>query len=438
MDGKPNILFMISHDLGQHLHCYGAETVSSDHLNALAEKGIRFDSVFSTAPQCSPARAAVATGRYPHSNGVMGLAHAEFAWFLPDSEKHVASLLRDHGYQTALIGMQHVTEDPEKIGFQEHIPGSNSKVVGPNAEEWLEKFKREESGKPFYLEIGFEELHRPYSQNGLNDPEASLGTDIPRWLPPYEGSEEEIAAMQGDIFELDRAVGKIIHKLEQLQLMDNTLIIFTADHELDFPRAKGTLYDPGIEIPLIMYYPKKGFAGDEVFSDMISNIDVLPTILELIGVEIPENVQGESFLSQITEVPNNRQREEIFAEKTYHTTYDPIRCIRTSEYKLIMHFNTYDTVDVPIDAKDSPVYQVMLEDLVKPNEYCELFDLEKDPLEENNLAGKPEFKEILSRLLKQLHQWMIETNDPLLEGPVPSPQYKKAKDILFGKVDFSV
>ncbi|HET7627135.1 MAG TPA: sulfatase [Bacillales bacterium] len=430
MADKPNLLFMISHDLGQHLHCYGAKTVRSDHLDELAANGVRFENVFSAAPQCSPARASIATGRYPHNNGVMGLAHDPFSWTLPERETHVASLLKDNGYQTALIGMQHVIDNPATIGFEKHIPGANSTEAAPNAEEWLENYARNTDDRPFYLEIGFEEVHRPY---GLNKPDAMLGMELPRWLPSYEGSDEEIAAMQGDIFALDHAVGRILNKLDELNLRANTIVIFTADHGLDFPRAKGTLYDPGIEVPLIMHHPNSGFSGGKVISNMISHIDLLPTLLECLEIEILENVQGESFLFEITGEENYETRSEIYAEKTYHTTYDPIRCVRTEDYKLIMHFNTYDTVDVPIDAKASPVYHVMLDELVKPHNYCELFDLNKDPLEKNNVAEDPAYEQVLSRMLEHLQRWMEDTEDPLLNGPVPSPQYRRSIEILSGE-----
>ncbi|WP_274365594.1 sulfatase-like hydrolase/transferase [Paenibacillus thermotolerans] len=430
---RPNVLFITSHDLGRHLNSYGATSVRSDCLDALARSGVMFSNAFTTAPQCSPARSSIMTGKYPHSNGVMGLAHAEFAWYLPQEETPLPEWLKKHGYRTALIGTQHVARKPSDIGFEEAIPGSLSKFASASAVDWLEKYKRTSPAdrRPFYLEIGFEEAHRHYSQNGLNEPDASKGTKAPRWLSDYPGVEREMAALQGDILELDKAIRKVLDKVDELGLRDNTLIVFTSDHGLDFPRAKGTLYDPGIEVPLIVHWPNGGLTGGRVYDPLISHIDIMPSILEALGLPQPQGVQGRSFLP-LLEGKHYERRTEIFAEKTYHTTYDPLRCVRTERYKLIMHFNTYDTVDVPIDAKASPAYREFLDEWVVPNPYCELYDLKLDPLEKRSVADAPEYREIRKELLRKLHDWMHRTDDPLLKGPVPSPQYFKSIDILQG------
>ena len=107
-NSKPNILFFTCHDLGRHLGCYGRRTVQSPALDAFAAEGVRFENFFCTAPQCSPSRASLHTGRYPHAAGVLGLAHEPFGWRLPVTERHLAQILSDHGYATILVGMQHL------------------------------------------------------------------------------------------------------------------------------------------------------------------------------------------------------------------------------------------------------------------------------------------------------------------------------------------
>lgn len=426
---RPNVILITTHDLGQHVHCYGADTVQTPNLDALANQGVRFAQAFAAAPQCSPARAALATGRYPHSAGVMGLSHGEFAWHLPDRERHLASLLKEHGYRTALFGLQHITNRANTLGFDQVWERHEiADQVASAATEWLANTTND---APFYLEIGFHDTHRPWN---TNPPDQAMGTQRPRWLPEYPGSTEEIAALQGQIVAVDRAVGAIVGRVAQAGIADHTWIIFTSDHGLAMPRAKGTLYDPGLEVPLIMRWPQGGLEGGRVIGDLVSHVDVVPTILDAQGIAIPDNIQGISFWPLLRGDPKSL-RETVFGEKTYHTTYDPIRCVRTERYKLIVHFNTYDIGDVPIDAKDSPSYEVLRHELTAPHRYVELFDLATDPLERCNLAGQAEYDDTLKGLLSQLSGWMHQTEDPLLVGPVISPQYQKALQIVNGAVE---
>jgi N-sulfoglucosamine sulfohydrolase len=143
---------MTSHDLGRHLHCYGVESVVSPHLDAFAAEGVRFEMAFATAPQCSPSRASIATGRYPHNNGVMGLAHHGFDWELSPSTPHVAAILGAAGFETHIFGMQHVSLHSERLGFQHEHPTGH-------AEEVIAAAPRDQR---LYLEINYEDTHRPY------------------------------------------------------------------------------------------------------------------------------------------------------------------------------------------------------------------------------------------------------------------------------------
>lgn len=425
---RPNIVLITTHDLGCHLGCYGAASVRSESLDRLASAGVRFAKAFCTAPQCSPARASLATGRYPHSNGVMGLSHGDFAWHLPESESHLASLLRDRGYRTALVGLQHVTSDDKvgALGFEEHHPGARSALAGPEAASWIRARAAAAADEAFYLEVGLSDTHRPW---GTNPPEWSLGADRLRWLPPYPGADEEMASFQGEIRAVDQGVGRVLQALEDSGQAERTWVIFTSDHGVAIPRAKGTLYDPGIEVPLIMRWPAGGLAGGLVRHELASHVDVVPTILEALGAELPSALQGMSLWPLVRAAPA-RARSEVFAEKTYHTTYDPLRGIRTEDHKLIVHFGTHDLVDVPIDAKASPSYWHLRDELTRQHPCVELFELGSDPLERENLAYLPEAAGTLSELLARLRSWMTDTKDPLLEGPVPSPSYRRALEVL--------
>ena len=194
---QPNIVFLICHDLGQHLGWHGIETVRSPNIDRIAERGIGFSNCFCAAPQCSPSRAALFTGRYPHSNGVMGLTHAPFAWDLHPSERHLSGYLQDHGWHTALFNIQHETTRPEGLGFDEFM--AHDRIVDCDATaEIVSRYvqQKAQDRQPFYFQIGFFEPHRPFGVFGAR-PDSELGVSVPEYLVNNEGARQEFAAFQG-------------------------------------------------------------------------------------------------------------------------------------------------------------------------------------------------------------------------------------------------
>src|SRR5690242_4669301 len=160
---RPHVVQITCHDLGRFLGCYGVATVRTPNLDRLAAGGVRCERAFATAPGCSPSRATLATGRYPHANGVMGLAHDGFGWDLNPDEVHIATRLRAHGYETHLFGLQHVTMQIERLGF-DHV---HRRGLGPEVAEDVEALLASSAAQPRYLEINLEEPHRPYDQGGI-------------------------------------------------------------------------------------------------------------------------------------------------------------------------------------------------------------------------------------------------------------------------------
>tara|TARA_B100001093_G_scaffold208720_1_gene200514 strand:+ start:1589 stop:2296 length:708 start_codon:yes stop_codon:yes gene_type:complete len=225
--------------------------------------------------------------------------------------------------------------------------------------------------------------------------------------------------MQGAIKKMDESVGKIINILKKKGLYENTIIIFTTDHGIPFPRAKGTLYDAGIETGLIISYPKLKIKNKK-FNELISNIDILPTLLDLAKIKIPNTIQGKSFYPLIM---NKKyiENKQIFAEKTYHDLFDPIRCIRNKNYKLIINFDSDKIIRVPGDAMMGATYISMLDQIINVRERYELYDIKKDKLEKKNLAKNEKYKNIRQELLKKLFNWMKSTKDPLLSNQIKSP-----------------
>jgi N-sulfoglucosamine sulfohydrolase len=404
---------MTSHDLGRHLHGYGVQSVVSPNLDALAAAGAKFDMAFATAPQCSPSRASIATGRYPHNNGVMGLAHHGFDWELSRSVPHTAAILSAAGFETHIFGMQHVSLHPDRLGFQHEHGNTTGHIIAGAVEQVLAAAPRDQR---LYLEINFEDTHRPYPS--VDSP---VHVNIPAYLPKGPEAESEFQALQVAIKEMDAAAGRVVAALAKAGRAERALVIFTTDHGLAMPRAKCTLYDAGLEVALLMRWPEGGLAGGEVRTQLVSNIDILPTLLETAGVAVPDGVQGRSLLH------DGEPREAVFAEKTFHSYYDPMRCIRTHRHKYIRNFETGFAVEVPGDIQLSPIFRA------DPSRYSsdrasitELYDLETDPLEQHNLSGTPDAAAVERQLSGELWSWMRETDDPLMNGPISSPRYSQA------------
>ena len=403
-----DIVFVTTHDIGRHLHCYGNRTVASPNLDALAATGVRFTRAFCTAPQCSPSRASLASGRYPHNNGVLGLAHHGFDWEL--DVPHAASRFAAAGFEAHLFGGQHVSLHPETMGFSELHGDATGEVVANEVEALLAR----SGAKRLYIEINLAETHRPYPK-----PPANPVVAVPRFMDDTPEARSELAALQSAIETMDVAVGRVLAALERAGRAENAVVVFTTDHGLAMPRAKCTLYDPGIEVALLMRWPGGGLHG--LRDDLVSNIDVLPTLLEATGVDVPSDVQGRSLLR------DDGPRDAVFAEKTFHSYYDPMRAIRTRTHKLIRNFETAFRVEVPGDIQTGAIFRA------DPGRYStdraaivELYDLEADPLEQHNIAGSADVSDIERDLSERLWAWMEETNDPLLKGPVASPRYRAA------------
>lgn len=425
-----HIVMIDCHDLGRHLSCYGRADVPSPALDALAEDGVRFENGFCTSPQCSPSRAALYTGYYPHHNGMMGLAHAPFNWSLNDDQTHLAAYLQNAGYHTALAGSQHVTHanegDIKRLGFDDVLPAHLAPDVAEQAVGFLER----DHTRPFFLNVGLFEPHRDDAGGFKLFPPENAPSTLPPYIPDTPEARQEFGELHGMIRAMDDGVGRIVATLKRRGLLDDTWLIFTTDHGLAMPRAKCTLYDPGLETALIMFAPSLGLNGGRVITEPVSHVDLVPTILEWLGLDAPDDIHGRSYWPLLTG-GQYQQREAIFAEKTFHTAYEPQRAIRTERYKLIWNAEV-DVTNVPADIRHSAIYPQMIDLLTIERPPFELYDLRDDPHEMNNVAGNPTYHDIERDLRERLLDWMRQTDDPLLRGPVASPYYHDALAQLTG------
>ena len=396
---KPNIVYLHSHDTGRHIQPYGHQ-VPTPNIQRLADQGVLFRQAFSAAPVCSASRAALLTGEYSHTNGMHGLAHRGYK--LADYHHHLVHTLREAGYTSTLIGEQHLSSDPEDIGYDRiiEIDSTHAAHVAPAAAEVL----REQREAPFFLSVGFFETHRDYFEpTSVRDALYSLP---PANLPDTPETRRDMAAYKASARSLDHGVGTVLDAVP-----DNTLVILTTDHGLAFPGAKATLTDRGIGVMLIIR--GAGFDGGKVSDELVSQVDLFPTICELAGIERPGWVRGRSLLAA-------ERNEAVFAEITFHAAYEPQRAVRTKRYKYIRRFDNGHEGPVLANIDDSPSKDLLLAHGLAERAVAqeELFDLVFDPGEAANLAQDPAHAEVLAELRARLEAWMTDTGDPLLRGPI--------------------
>ncbi|MFI6650415.1 sulfatase [Streptomyces sp. NPDC050529] len=426
-DTARNILVLHCHDLGRFLGAYAVPTVVTPHLDALADQSALFEAAFATAPHCSPARASLFTGTYPQTNGVLGLTHDPFGWDLTEPAGHLAHRLRTAGYRTELIGVHHesrVLPDDvvaARLGFDRVRTGGDRDIVVERTTGALDRAA--EGAEPFYLQVGFHEPHRTPSENDrpgvmgfLGDsvsPDSSLGHTVPAYLRDDEGAREEIAELQGAVRHMDEGVGRILEHLDALGLRDETVVVFTTDHGLPLPRAKCTLYDPGLEVALMMRVPGRDAWKGRRIAPMVSHVDVLPTLLELVGLPEPEGVAGTSLVPLLE--TGAAAPAHTFGQLTHHTYYDPKRSARSETHKLIVNFANAPRA---MDPTQSWVHRSLPADLNGPtigsSPLLELYDLAHDPHETRNVADEPAYADMFTELATALLGWMREAGDPLL------------------------
>ena len=425
---RPNIVIVISHDTGTQLGCYGAP-VETPNIDRIASSGVRFTNHFCAAPQCTPSRGSILTGKYPHSNGLMGLTN--HGWNLPGSNETLPQILKEMGYSTHLVGLQHTHADANALGYDEVSDRMDfpylAEYVIPKATQFLNDQSVRGSDRPFFLSVGVYETHRPYPH--IEEP---YDGPIPGFVPDNEAARRDFTRFRQSVEILDKAVGDVYNTLLQTGLVENTLFIFTVDHGPAFARAKCTLYDPGLRTPLLVHWAghlKEGVCINE----LVSNTDIMPTVLDLLGIQAPSCVQGRSLKHLlITDEPDSQKEapySHIFAEMTHHDIgYNPMRAVRTRRYKYILNMSPLPFLfELPEDIIKSDSAKGFFEhygeeryNSPRPSE--ELYDLEKDPLELSNVVEHPDYAEVRLRLRKILNDWMRETNDPVLKGKVEAPE----------------
>jgi arylsulfatase A-like enzyme len=405
---RDNLLIVHWHDLGRYLGVYGHDDVDSPRLDQLAAEGILLTHAHATAPLCSPSRGSLFTGRYPQSNGLVGLAH--HGWEYRTGIRTLPHLLSESGWYTALFGMQHETSHPPRLGFDEFdVSNSYCEYVVEQAAQWL----TDPPAQPFLLTAGFFETHRPYPRERY-EPADAAGVTVPDYLPDTPEVRQDLAEFYGSISVADAAVGRLLDALAETGLDRTTWVLFMTDHGPALPRAKSTLYDAGTGIAMILRPPRDAVIGPQVYDELFSGVDVVPTLLDLLGIDLPADIDGISHADNLRDAQTVPARTEVYTTKTYHDSFDPIRAVRTKEYCYIENYAARPLLDLPWDIAESAPGQTVAPLVQAPRPQRELYDLNEDPTESRNLLGpdaSDKTEAIANDLALLLNGWREKTND---------------------------
>jgi len=437
-----HILYLHSHDTGRIVQPYGYP-VETPNLQRFAEEGVVFRNAFCAGPTCSPSRAALLTGQYPHSCGMLGLS-GRLGARLNDYSRHLSHYLRKHGYTTALAGIQHEAPKEEAtnlLSFDHYLdepwaPWADSFMrwndfYASRAAEFLLHVDRD---RPFFLSCGFSLTHRmgpgeqwhtsEMASDPLGDPRF-VRPPLP--LPDTPETRRDFADFRVAVKHLDRCMGRVLDALEEAGLAEQTLVIVTTDHGIAYPRMKCNLNDQGTGVMLMMRGPAKSgveassvrWEGGRVFDSLVSHVDVFPTLCEAAGIPFPDWLQGRSMVPLLEGA--SAIREEVFSEINWHGYPEPMRSVRTDRYRYVRRF----LIRKPSDNCDASVTRTLFRRRgwdEQPVAVEALYDLFFDPTESVNLAGDPAHALILREMRDQLRRWMVATEDPVLSGrliPIP-------------------
>jgi N-sulfoglucosamine sulfohydrolase len=452
---RPNILLVVGEDMSwKDFSSYGNKSIATPNFDSLADSGVLFEYAYAPAPSCAPSRSGILTGRPVWQLGPAASIHT----FLPTYYVVFQDLLEDEGYTVGFTGKGWGPGEIEAYGRNRNPAGNEYKAVmeenrdkrkmlktnspdnkkftyADNLDFFLRKLKQNDT---FSFWIGTSDAHRPFEKGKYKEYEIDpTQIEVPPYFPDNLEVRKEIADYLVEVKQFDETLGQLIEVLKNHDKLQNTVIIVTADHGWPFPRGKGTLYEDGMRVPLVINYPKLSTKGRNV-TDMVNLIDLAPTILELAGTKIHGEMCANSLLDILTgqnAISDNSVSKKglVFFGHERHSPYRenglgyPMRAVRSHKYYYIENKKPerwpagdpphYDDPSDNMTVKD----QIMISRDTSTHyfELCygkrpseELYDMEKDPFQVNNLANVEEFDLIKKKLKKELAVHLEKTNDP--------------------------
>jgi N-sulfoglucosamine sulfohydrolase len=444
---RPNVLVVLSDDhSAAHVGAYGNTDIKTPNLDAFAKEGMLFRRAYVASPQCVPSRAALMTGRSP-----VALQMTRFSAPLPMEAKTWLELLRTAGWFTGVGGRTYHLDGSElppesQVVFDKHRLKTFErrldfvKVGGLPAQaltQYREFLDLVPKGKPFALQLSFNDPHRPLDANAIPVPHDAQRIKLPAHYPDTPAVRADFARYYDEIARFDTSFGEVLSELEKRGLAANTIVVFMGDNGASQFRGKGTLYEFGINVPLVVRWAGNVKAGSTT-KELVSGEDLAPTLLEACGLEPLAEMTGRSFLKLLRTEPYTGRRY-VFAERGAHGSglptgtapFDLGRVVVGGRYKLIYNA-LWQLSYQPVDFNASALWkelQQMHQDgklspettrlyFAQPRPMFELFDLETDPSELKNLIDSPEHAAVASELKAALQEWMILERDFL---PLPVP-----------------
>jgi arylsulfatase A-like enzyme len=466
---KPNVLFILSDDHSYpYLSCYGDGNVRTPVIDKLAAEGMKFRKFFTSAPQCVPSRAAYLSGRSPVAARI-----TRFSSPLPrDVITFPEVLKKEAGYYVGVVGrVYHLDGSPgkgaEELGkFMEQggyrtfkdrydvVQTGSDPVAVEQATAFLEGRPKD---KPFCLWVNFSDPHHPWTAPASYRPDPAT-LKLPAHIPDLPAVREQYADYCAEVNRVDETTGKVLALLERLGLAKDTLVVFAGDNGQALPHGKGSLYDPGCNVPFVIRWPGVVAPGGDS-SALLSGEDLGPTVLAAAGLKPAQGMTGVSFLPILKgEAP--KTRDYVFSERGPHGSqpvsvgmnssgYDLSRAVRSGRYKAIYNCTPWLPY-APVDSSGDAAWKAMqnlnaegamakgqrLTYFSTPRPVYEFYDLDQDPAELNNLSGKPEVAEAERTLRLEMAKKMIADFDYLPLPAIPGED-KPAKGKGKAKADVS-
>ena len=415
----PNILLLLADDWSYpHAGALGDEVVKTFTFDKIAGEGVLFENAFVSAPSCTPSRGAILTGQYHWR-----LGSAVNLWgSLPKECRVYTSLLEAIGYY---IGCTRKAFAPTKnIGWERN-------PAGPKFKNFKEFMKARPKNKPFCFWFGSGDPHRAYEwKSGVNSGMNIKDVQVAACLPDSEEVRTDICDYYWEVQRFDREAGEILKLIEEHGELDSTLVVITGDNGMPFPGCKATLYDGGTKVPLAIRWPER-IKGGQIIKDFVSLTDIAPTFLDACGLDILPEITGRSLMNILSSGKSGQvdtERTFVLTGMETHCTSYPCRAIRTKDYLYIRNFDPgnwdpgTNEYDYNIDPSPSKTYMMEHRDRKgvaplynrafgkRPEE--ELYDLNKDPGQLNNVAMSPEYATIRRRMAETLVRKLKATKDP--------------------------
>ncbi|TVR49453.1 MAG: sulfatase, partial [Planctomycetota bacterium] len=409
-----------SHDTGREVGPCGAG-IATPALSRLAAEGLTLRNCHCAAPTCSPSRAALLTGQWPHQSGMLGLAHRGFR--LSHPQYHLSHVLAGAGYRRVLCGIQHESADGHDLGYDE-CPTAGRQVDGETTAAALATL-RSHAGheQPLFLSVGWFATHRWAN----NDPEDFPGEGPtpdarylrpPAPLPDHPRVRGDYARLVRSVRFLDAQIGEVLDCLDALAMANDCLVLCTTDHGLAFPGMKCNLTSHGTRVFCQWRWPGHITPGS-VSDSLVSQVDCYPTLCAAAGLPIPDHSVGHDLRPLLSD-PAASIRDHLFAEVSYHAAYEPMRMIRDQRHLLIRRYPAAQR-RILANCDRSPTRSLLqaqgwAQDAL-PAEA--LYDALRDPSE--SLDCQASNPHIHQRLAAALNAWQDDSDDPLRHGPIAAP-----------------